>query len=187
MRWSMALLLLSGVAVGFGAEQLERRRVLQPPAAMSAQALPVDAGTLALVQTLDHKGIRLAQNSGQCKQGAFLGFHAAGSGWIDLCTDAIQQAAPGTAAYKALLQVVLAHEAVHVAQYCRRSRGGPPAVGLPDHELANLSAADKQSVESAVSSGIHRLPYEQAWRQEAEATALERQPATVIALLNSAC
>lgn len=187
MRWSMALLLLSGVAVGVGAEHVERRRVLQPPAPMPAQALPVDAATLALVETLDQKSIRLARNSGQCKHAAILGFHSAGSGWIDLCTDAIQQAAPGTAAYKALLQQVLAHEAVHVAQYCRRSRGGPPSVGLPDHQLANLSAADKQSVERAVSSGTHRLPHEQAWRQEAEATALERQPATVVALLNSAC
>lgn len=66
MRWQMMLLLLIGVAGGVGAEQLERRRLLQPAIPSPTHNWTVDGPTQSLLETLERKGIRLAENSSEC-------------------------------------------------------------------------------------------------------------------------
>jgi hypothetical protein len=187
--WMWMVAFVIGVAGGVATERFERRErhAEAHRTATAVHRFDVDAATQSVLRSLERQGVRVAVNQGRCGDDNLLGFHTHNSGWIDLCTDAIGHNTSSPSDYRDLLQRTILHEAVHVAQVCRMNRGGRPSVGLPSAQLDALSDSQRDSVNRSLALGTNRLPRDQAWRQEAEANALERQPAVVEALLHSAC
>lgn len=166
----------------------QRQQQWQQPArtAMPLQNLRVDAATRSVLDALSQKRVRLAENTAICQQHDVYGMHSRGSGWIDLCTARLRQNISNEEDYRHQLQRTIVHEAVHVAQYCQMQRRGVASIGLPAAELAALPPSTRALVDRVAATHVksHRAT---AWRMEAEAHALEQQPAVVVALLSSSC
>ena len=188
-----SLLFGIGVAIGVAAADGEHR-----PGATGAQRAPqrselalerirLDPAYRPILSALKQQGIRVSQRSSMCDAGEMLGVHQSGSGWVDLCVDRIRRQSFGPEGFRNLQQLTLAHEAVHVAQFCMQRRGRSASLGLPAHRLQALTAAEREQIERGIRR--HRAPQERAmhWRMESEATALERHPGEVVTALATAC
>ncbi|MEB3332183.1 MAG: hypothetical protein VKI83_06795 [Synechococcaceae cyanobacterium] len=157
-------------------------------ASSSPAVLELEAPYRRLAGALEKAGISIAVNTRHCATKQVVGFHVHGSGRIELCVDKVRSITSDQASYRRLLQATLAHEAAHVAQFCRRERtGGPPSLGIAAAKLYALPPELRQDLNRALGIANHNLPRSLAWRQEAEAFYLEDKPEQVTGMLARYC
>jgi len=136
---------------------------------------------------LGKKGIGIETNARECIQHNIVGWHEAWSNRILLCTNRMRETTSTNREYNALLGETLAHEATHVAQFCRRKTNGVPYLGFSANKLYALPYSTQNSIKQATKAADAQLTSSLKWRVEAEAFYYESRPREVAHLLRTYC
>ena len=136
---------------------------------------------------LGKKGIGIETNARECIQHNIVGWHEAWSNRILLCTNRMRETTSTNREYNALLGETLAHEATHVAQFCRRKTNGVPYLGVSANKLYALPYSIQNSIKQATKTADAQLTSSLKWRVEAEAFYYESRPGEVAHLLRAYC
>jgi hypothetical protein len=186
MKYStvFCLTLLAAFSVGFGHGYLAetgRKKVAASTAASTQAPRSLAAGDdLPSVEAfLRQKGIIVATDDSVCSSRQIYGWHRAWSNKIILCSKQIKADTSSEQEYKALLEVTLTHEAVHVAQFCRRKDSGIPYLGVDAAKLYALSPSMQSQIKNSYKIANTQLIRSLAWRVEAEALYYETRPQEV--------
>ena len=136
---------------------------------------------------LGQKGISIETNARECIKHNIVGWHEAWSNRILLCTDRMRAITSTNREYNALLGETLAHEATHVAQFCRRKTNGVPYLGVRANKLYALPYSIQNSINQAIRTADAQLTSSLKWRVEAEAFYYKSRPGDVARLLRLYC
>jgi len=182
------LVFSASVAYGYHSEMQAKRsslKAVEPSPIQFSDQLDDEYSPLQVA--LDRIGIKVVKNTEICKQNNAVGWHQANSGEIILCTDRMLETATNQSSYQDLLQSTLAHEAAHVAQFCRRYKRGIPTVGVDMDKLKALPANVQNEIKISTRIGDAQLSPALEWRVEAEGFYYENRPSEVISLLEQYC
>jgi len=182
------LVFSASVAYGYHSEMQAKRsslKAVEPSPIQFSDQLDDEYSPLQVA--LDRIGIKVVKNTEICKQNNAVGWHQANSGEIILCTDRMLETATNQSSYQDLLQSTLAHEAAHVAQFCRRYKRGIPTVGVDMAKLKALPTNVQNEIKISTRIGDAQLSPALEWRVEAEGFYYENRPGEVVSLLERYC
>lgn len=155
--------------------------------ATDPRELPLSDELKPVANFLAMKDIKIETNERECNQYAVVGWHQAWSNRIVLCTNRMRAMTSTNREYNALLAATLAHEATHVAQFCRRKTKGISYVGVSADRLYALPDSVQGAIKQAALTANAQLSSSLKWRFEAEAFYYEAHPGEIIHLLNLYC
>ena len=194
MKYStvFGLALLMAFSVGFSHGYLAetgREKVAASKSASTQAPRSLAAGDdLPSVDAfLRQKGIIVATDDSVCSSHQFYGWHQAWTNKIVLCSKQIKACTSSEQEYKALSEVTLNHEAVHVAQFCRRKDSGIPYLGVDATKLYALPPSIQSDIKRSNQISNPQLIRSLAWRIEAEAFYYETKPREVSRQLKLYC
>jgi hypothetical protein len=186
MKYStvFCLTLLVAFSVGFGhgylAETGRKKVAFDKTASTQApRSQPAENDLPSVEAFLRQKGIIVATDDSVCSNHDIYGWHQAWTNKIVLCSKQIKAETSSGREYKALLEVTLNHEAVHVAQFCRRKNSGIPYLGVDVTKLYALPPSVQSEIKRSNQMGNLQLIRSLAWRVEAEAFYYETKPQEV--------
>ena len=186
MKYSMAfgLALLASFSVGLGhgyMAQTGRNRVAlnKNVFTQAPRSLPAGDDLPSVEAFLLQMGVVVVNDGSVCSTREIDGWHQAWSNKIILCSKRIKANTSSEKEYKALLKVTLNHEAVHVAQFCRRKNNGIPYLGVDATKLYALPPSVQSQIKEGNQMSDPQLIHSLAWRIEAEAFYYETKPQEV--------
>ena len=193
MKKSAVILLLAMVfstsfAYGYYAEASRNRKsIAHNKPARDPRGLHLSDEMKPVARFLSQKSIVIESNGKECIQHNIVGWHQAWSNRILLCTNRMRAITSTNREYNTLLGETLAHEATHVAQFCRRKNNGVPYLGVSADKLYAMPYSVQTQIKQATQVADSRLTSTLAWRVEAEAFYYESRPAEVARFLNLYC
>ena len=182
MAFGLALLASFSVGLGHGfMAQTGRNKIASVKNAytQAPRSLPAGKALPSVEALLRQKGVIVVNDDSVCSTGEIDGWHQAWSNKIVLCSKRIKANTSSEKEYKALLEVTLNHEAVHVAQFCRRKDSGIPYLGVDAAKLYALPPSAQDQIKTSNQVADPQLIRSLAWRVEAEAFYYEAKPEEV--------
>lgn len=140
-----------------------------------------------IIKVLSRAGIKTYLNREACLKNQIVGTYNPTISAIILCTKRMKVFADDSREYEDLLGSTIAHEAIHVAQYCRSRNLGIPYLGVSAGALYALPESVQSDIKKSMKVANYSTPRSVAWRIEAEAYYHERRPEEVIQHINSNC
>jgi len=140
-----------------------------------------------IIKVLSRAGIKTYLNREACLKNQIVGTYNPTISAIILCTNRMKVFADDSREYEDLLASTIAHEAIHVAQYCRSRNLGIPYLGVRAGALYALPESVQSDIKKSMKVANYSTPRSVAWRIEAEAYYHERRPEEVIQHINSNC
>jgi len=180
--FGLALLVASSVGFGYGyMGEIGRKKVAANKVAstQAPRSLPTGDDLPSVDAFLRQKGIIVATDDSVCSSHQLYGWHQAWTNKIVLCSKQIKAGTSSEQEYKALLEVTLNHEAVHVAQFCRRKDSGIPYLGVDATKLYALPPSIQSEIKKSNQISNLQLIRSLSWRVEAEAFYYETKPREV--------
>ena len=180
--FGLALLVASSVGFGYGyMGEIGRKKVAANKVAstQAPRSLPTGDDLPSVDAFLRQKGIIVATDDSVCSSHQLYGWHQAWTNKIVLCSKQIKAGTSSEQEYKALLEVTLNHEAVHVAQFCRRKDSGIPYLGVDATKLYALPPSIQSEIKKSNQISNLQLIRSLSWRVEAEAVYYETKPREV--------